>query len=498
MLEVDLNLAGKKCFLIGIKGTGMSSLAVILKKAGAFVTGCDSNEVFPTDQLLEDAEICFASGFGADLLMEDADFLIYSDAYGRENCPVLAVALSRFFDRCHSYPQFLALLSSMCRTYGVAGTHGKTTTTAAAGWLLSQGKRKQFPLFAVMGSAVAGEGAICNGTDEMLIEACEYRDHFLSYDLRGVLITSIEMDHPDWFADENAVCRSFEKLVKGLSKGGVVILCVDDPNVRKLSKWVECNRKDLICVEYGFSSQSAFRIRRSGKAYSIDLVPYVTFALNAMSDPIICDYFGAAILASSILLDRSNPRLFLDDSALVCDEILGTLVGSMMKEMELFPGVRSRNEVVAQENGIVYIDDYAHHPTEIRVCLDNLRRSYPGRRLCVAFSPHTYSRTSALMEEFVAALAMANVVVVQKTYASARGETADSDNARELAEKLSSRISRSLYGCLESAVYIEYDEDAAAFLADALGQNGVCISLGAGNNRPLLGRIIELRRGDGR
>lgn len=490
MKGLELNFSGSRFFLTGIKGTGMSTLAVILKRAGAEVTGCDSPEVFPTDQVLIDEKVPFLSGFGAENLDMKADYAVYSDAFSPSSCPVLAAAKAVPAIKLFSYPQFLAFLSENCRTYAVAGTHGKTTTTAAAAYLLSQDSRKSFPFFAVFGSELNGRGPVFQGTDEMLIEACEYRDHFLSYKVRGALVTSIEMDHPDWFADEEAVFQSFSKFAMGIEKGGFLILCVDSPRVKSLCSWISRNRRDLVIVEYGFTAHGPFRIRHG---YSIDLLQYRSFNFEAQAREIIADYFGAAILASSILLDRPDPKLYFDGTELISDEILGTLIGSMMKQMESFPGVHSRGEEVASEGGVVYIDDYAHHPTEIRVCLENLRLRYPAMAIVVAFCPHTYSRTAALMDGFISSLSLADIVVVQKTCQSARGETAEHDNARDLASRLENQALRRAHGHLESAVYIEYDEDAASYLARALDSGGVCVSLGAGNNRHLL-EMIRIKR----
>lgn len=497
-----MDFAGKRIFCIGIKGTGLSTLAVMLENFGASVSGCDSGERFPTDEVLEDAAIPVSEGFGEELLPADCDAVIYSDAYRAETCPVLGAA-QRSAAKVFSYPRFLALLTRQTRCFAVCGTHGKTTTAAGAAYLLSRGLRKSFPFFSIFGSNIIGMGPVFQGKDEMLLEACEYRDHFLLYKVRGALVTSIEMDHPDWFENEDAVFRSFCDFVGGIDNGGFLILCVDSPRVKELALWAKANRGDLELIEYGFKARSAFRLRRNSyrtdhSGYGIDLLPYRDFDFPVYSDAIVSDYFGSTLLASAILLDRKDPKLYFDGTELISDEILGTLVGTMLKEMESFPGVRGRSEVMIQDDGCIYMDDYAHHPTEIRACLENLRRRYPRYRLCVAFRPHTFSRTEAMMNQFIDALSLADVVVVQKTYASARGETAASDNARILADRLEDRALKRMRGHLESAVYIEYDEDAAAYLAGSLGSGGVCVSLGAGNNSRILNMVSSIRKEAGR
>lgn len=493
----DMDFKGNSFYLIGIKGTGMSNLAVILSRASATVSGCDVPTVFPTDAVLQANGIGFDEGFGEENLPQSVDYVIYSDAYRPQTCPVLRRALScSGAGTVCSYPEFLAFLSENTVCYVVAGTHGKTTTTAASSWLLSRGKRAAFPFFSIFGSTVIGEGPVFQGTEELLLEGCEYRDHFLQYRVRGALITSIELDHPDYFSSEEAVKGSFRAFAEDICRGGFLILCTDSPNVKALARWVRENRRDLVLLEYGFEAKGPFRIRcdRGTGEYRTDLLPYRSFKLDAYSRPLVCDLFGAAFLSASILLDRPNPRLYFEGDEPVGDEIFSTLAGTMLRQLEQFPGVASRHQIIADEDGVVYIDDYAHHPTEIEACVGDLRGRFPGRKICLVFCPHTFSRTDALMEQFVRALSLADDVVIQKTYASARNETAGRDNAEDLAGQLEKVALSRPYGCLESAHYFQYDEDAAAFAARVLSQGGVCVSLGAGNDRRILDAVRECRR----
>lgn len=480
-----MELGKKRVFLVGAKGTGMAGLAVVLRKAGAEVSGCDSAAVFPTDALLRRFGIPVAEGFAEDLLPQECDLVVYSAAYKPSACPVLRRALERAPGAALSYPEMIARLSEESRLYAVCGTHGKTTVCAAAAWLLSRPARRGFPFLALFGSVISGGEPVFQGTENILAEACEYQDHFLLYKTRGALATSAEMDHPDWFRDEAAVLESFEAFIEGLDRGGFLLVDADGANSSRLSAFARTRRRDLILAEYGFSAKGPFRLGRgrTRNSWTMALLPGREFVLPAFEPRIAADLLGAALLSAMVLLDRPDPKLYLGEGAGLSDEVLCSLVEALARDLERFPGVEGRMETVMEEDGVLYMRDYAHHPAEIAVCLRALRAAHPAERICVLFRPHTYSRTEALMGSFAAALRLADHVVVQKTYPSARGETAPEDNARLLA------------GRVEGAVYMEYDDEAAAFAAGRLAAGGICLALGAGNNSGALEAVRRLRRG---
>ena len=212
-----MELWKQRYFLLGIKGTGMSNLALLLHSFGSSVSGCDSAQYFATQEELISAGIQFFEHFDIACLDKKADILIYSSAYS-SNHPLVnqAKALGMLM---YTYPQFLALLSRQQDSYAVAGTHGKTTTTSVTAHLLSETSEGTFPFYSLYGSRESGSDATtAYGKECALFEACEYQDHFLLYALRGVLVTSIEWDHPDYFSDAGAVQRSFETMVEQIGK----------------------------------------------------------------------------------------------------------------------------------------------------------------------------------------------------------------------------------------------------------------------------------------
>ncbi len=505
-----MDLRGKRIYLVGIKGTGMATLAVLLSHAGASVSGCDTAEVFATDTLLAEASIAWDVGFDASLLPSDVGLVVHSSAWTEDACPVLAEAGRRNV-KILGYPQMLAWMSRQCTCYAVAGTHGKTTTAGCAAWLLSRPNRREFPFFALYGAAVQNPGGppqaagVWQGDEVGLLEACEYQDHFLSYAIRGALVTTIEHDHPDYFPDLQAVKRSFRQFVSQLAVGGFLICCVDDPGAKELAEWAKRNRPDLMVVPYGYHEHGPFGIKEAGSLWR-DTVPLgmsgfevSLLAGRCLYSPLFgreltADIVGAALLASCILLDRPEPRLFLREGALVCDEILATVMGDMLGDLTGFNGCTGRIEVLLESDGVTYIDDYAHHPTEIAATIRSLRLRFPGRTIVVAFSPHTASRSKAYFNDFVSALSLADRIVVQATYASARKDVSQGgDIAKDLADALSRRMLRSVRTKVQSVIYAEDDVRTAKILSGWLQQGDLCITMGAGNNRALSWNVARLR-----
>ncbi len=481
-------------YLVGIKGTGMASLAVLLSEWGYPVRGCDQASVFSTDMLLSAHKIPVDVGFDESLLPPSATRVIYSSAYPPA-LPILQKGRSMGM-AVSDYNEFLALLTRRQESYVVAGSHGKTTCCAMASFLLGEGKRKAFPFYGIYGSMLQGKSAMPNqGREAFLLEGCEYKDHFLSYQCRGALITNIDWDHPDYFPDEKSYCKSFKRFVGQIAQRGFLVICVDDKHARELYQWAKEHRPDLNLLPYGFSDRGPFGIRRIQKTlYGVNLLPtYVE--LPSLSEQWIDDMVGSSLLATCMLLDAKEPKFYLPDGALVVAEVLPTLLLGMLGDIVRYPGTVGRMEVMAKEDGVLYVDDYAHHPTQIRMVIQSLRLRYPSRRIMLLFSPHTASRTNALFPDFVKSLSLADKVVVESTFASARNDKpVGEDPAKELACVLAKRMERTLYGKLGAVGYAVDDEEAVSISSGWLMEGDILVTMGAGDNRFLTQRIIAQRK----
>lgn len=482
-----MDLHAQRYYLVGMKGTGMASLAVLLIRMGCQVSGCDTDEVFFTDALLDREGLRCDNGFSADLLKSDTTTVIYSSAYTQET-PILRAAKERNLN-LHSYPEFIALLSRRQDSYAVAGTHGKTTTCSVASHLLREATNSSFPFYAVYGSSQAGlKDYPYYGCECALFEACEYQDHFLRYTLRSVLVTSIEHDHPDYFHSLDEVQKSFEKLVDNLLGGGIFIYCADDEGASALAAYVLRHRKDLSVIAYGFTAPPPFRItKQKDDRYTLALLPDLPFTVQAKASALVCDHVGALVLSLAMLLDRPQPKLYIQDQGLITDEVLPTMTALLSRHLGSYTACTGRTEVLFEENGVVYIDDYAHHPSEIHTSLEEVRKRYPRHKILVIFCPHTASRTLAFREQFVQQLSQCDALVMQATYASARE---DGPQGEDPAKELALFINQSLIQCL----YAKDDEAAMDAALLWLQEGWLCITMGAGNNRSLSTAIASRRR----
>ena len=438
-----------RILLIGIKGTGMSHLASFLKKGGHEIIGMDVDEDFFTSPLLSSIPILPLSS----ALLDDIDLLIYSSAFEKRSIRAMDEARKGQILSL-SYPEMLKKLSLARLSAGVSGTHGKTTTAAVSSYLMEK--------LGIKGGSIYGsflkdkKTSYHSGDDYLLIEACEYQEHFLLYSLSILVITNIEFDHPDYFKDISAVREAFHKRFVSLERNAVVIA---HSSIKALvDVWRE-ERKDIRVIYYGLNT-----------SYDVDSLAFL------MSRKIAEDYIAASLCVSLMSL-----KLEFDEKTLM-DEFK-----KITSLLDVPCQIAARNEVVKEQDGIVYIDEYAHHPSEIRVSIENLRIRYPGSRLVVIFMPHTSSRTEALLDDFSSTLSLSDTLILQSVYSSARGDVSSYDSSKLLIERIWEKKGRDNY------LYIPNEAECLSFVSSFLKRGDVCITMGAGNNRFLIDKIIELK-----
>ena len=458
------SLKGKKIFFIGIKGTGMTALAELYRKAGADVGGVDGTEHFYTDSILSELGIPFFEGMDRIHIDETFDEAVYSAAYTPQTAADLAEA-HRLGIPCLTYPEALGRLSKLQPSAAVAGVHGKTTTSALCASLVKA--------MGLDGSVLIGSGAAdlknrCTwtGGDRFFIaETCEYRRHFLAFDPTFMILTSVEEDHPDYFKDYSDIRSAFIELAEKLPDNGAVVFCADDPGAAETAAMIAAARPALRLVPYGLKADGPFRIsdneeecgiNRFRLAFSGDRewrlrLPGHHFILNAT----------AALALISLFLEREGCSF---------DDVMQEKAAS---GLESFSGCRRRTERIGEAGGILFMDDYAHHPTAIRTTLEGYKAFYRPKRLIVDFMSHTYSRTERLLDEFASAFGAADMVVLNKIYASAR-ETSGHITGKTLYEETAKR-----HPCVYYKA--EFDE-ATAFLKTVLQPGDLFVTMGAGNN----------------
>jgi UDP-N-acetylmuramate--alanine ligase len=473
------SLVGCPVHLVGIKGTGMAALAEILVRRGAVVSGSDVPEKFYTDALLARLGVPYHESFAAANLPEGARLVIHSPAYSREEHVELRAALARGLPVL-SYPQALGRLSAAADSSGVAGTHGKTTTTALAGTLAES---LGLPVTVLVGSEVAGFGGcstLVRGERFFIAETCEYRRHFLNFRPRRLIITSVEADHLDYFRDLQDVLEAFASYVQLLPPGGTLIYAADQAGAREVAERSAAQRPDLRLLPYGESAPGAFGLRQVQSAPG-----RTSFRLAGLQGEFSLPLPGRHMAwNAAAALALAGELLAAEGRALGPDELEAARAA-----LAGFRGTRRRSEPVGEAGGVLFLDDYGHHPTEIRATLEGCRSFYPGRRLVVDFMPHTYSRTRALLPQFAECFGAADLVFLHRVYASAR-ESAQEPGGEDLGRSLFREVS-----ARHPAVrYHEQPLQAVGAIAGELEPGDLFVTMGAGDNWKL-GRALLARLG---
>ena len=433
---------------VGIKGAGMSALAQISTQLeDAEISGSDVSERFYTDSVLERAKIPVLEFSPQNV--ETADLVVASAAYG-DSHPEIARALELSIPVL-TYPQYLGRLLAKKRGVSVSGTHGKTTTTAMIGLVLLQAGLD--PTI-VVGSDVPGIGGNAHaGEGEYFIaESCEYRRHFLNYTPEHLVITNIEFDHPDYFRNLDDVIAAFVEFAGKVPPQGRVYVWAEDPN------------RSLIVSEapvttFGFSPSADVRAAE------------IAFRDEGSHMKIICNGQYAGDLHLRVP-GRHNILNAL--AAIALCRGLGVPLSKILFCLSQFSGTKRRFEHLGTNtNGALIIDDYAHHPTEIRATLEGARFSFPERRIRAVFQPHTFSRTEHLMAEFSKSFQEANEVIVSDIFASAREAETHSVSASALAELIRQNG--------PEARHIASLADITLYLTETLSPNDLILTLGAGD-----------------
>ncbi len=470
-------LRGLRIHLVGAKGTGMAAFAEILSSRGAVLSGSDVAEAFFTDEILARIGLPCRE-FAAANVRPEHEFVIHSSAYRRDTHPELVEA-DRLGLPVLLYTEALGDFSRQRDSSGVAGVHGKTTTTALAGVAATA---LDLPATVLAGSVVGsfGDRATLIGGDRFFIaETCEYRRHFLSFSPRRIVLTSVESDHQDYYPTYESIRDAFVEYALSLPEGGVLVYCADDPGATEVAALAAARRADLVLVPYGFSAEGSWRIgsyRAADERACFTIAAFDgEFALRVPGRHLALDACAAVALAALVRADLDG----LPPSE--APRAARAFLPALKAGLEGFSGSRRRSEILGEAGGVVFMDDYGHHPTAIRTTLRGLKEFYPRRRLVVDFMSHTYSRTKALLDEFAASLADADAVWLHRIFASAREVPDGTVDGRTLYERTAA---------LRPEVrYVEEPLDAVDDIAASLRPGDLFITMGAGDNY-LAGRAV--------
>ena len=389
--------------LIGIGGSGLSAIARVLIEDGYRVSGSDLEySSYAGD--LEKLGIKIFIGHHADQIA-GADFVLRSSAIPDNNVEVAAAHDAGI--PVYKRADFLGKLTADRHCIAVAGTHGKTTTTAMISWMLTA--LGQDPSFIIGGvSTNLDTNAHAGGGSSFVIEADEYDRMFLGLQPDIAVVTNIEHDHPDSFPSESDFYDAFVDFIHRISSKGYLLACTDDSKASVLY--------------HSAAQELDFNTRSYGLEMGKDELPPVycgrNISVNDRGSYRFDIYKGQNYLARMDLLVPGIHNVRNSIASLAVADILGLPIPDAAQALSEFLGTERRFEIRGELSGITVIDDYAHHPTEIRATLEAARVRYPERDLWAVWQPHTYTRTETLFEEYVAAFSDADHVLVTEVYPS--------------------------------------------------------------------------------
>jgi len=417
-----------KFHFVGIKGSGMSALAQILHGMGCEVKGSDIEKTFFTQIPLEKKGIKITS-FDEKNIKED-ETVVMSRAFDEKN---VEVAKAMELNNGQYYFDFLGkFISGFNTSVAISGSHGKTSTTGLTSHVMKELKPTSF----LIGD---GTGHGVPDSEYFVFEACEYKNHFLSYFPDYAIVTNIDFDHPDFFKSKEDVVNSFQMFAKNVKKAVIAY------GGQEETKSLNTNAK---LWTYGLTSNNDIY------AENIEVSP------SGTTFDVICEGNKIATLTIPSVGEHHVLNALAVASVVVLE---GEDLKSIASYFNTFGGVKRRfNETHLDSN--VIIDDYAHHPTEIKATLQSIRLKYPNKKAVVLFQPHTYTRTKALFNEFVDSLEGFDEVYLADIFGSAREKTDGIGvSSKDIVDALKNKNSHTLGEHLPNEYY-SFEDSVLAFL----------------------------------
>lgn len=446
-MAVDKKL---KVHIVGIEGAGTSALAQLYHNLGYEVSGSDDGDRF-YESVLMNVGILANHFFDADNIPSDVDFIVHSTAFKEDN-PEIDEAKRRGLPVL-SYPQALGEIFNKYQGIAVCGTHGKTTTTAMLAHVMNEGGLGPNALVGSQVNNWKNNFLAGKNNGYFVLEADEYQNKLEYYKPWAAILTSLDFDHPDFFKDFDEYKKTFYAFLSKLPKHGFLAVWGDSSVTLEVSRDAVCSRLTYGFLEGNDYVATKLGIENGGQSFDISHKsrPLGPFRINLAGEHNILNASGVVIVAHR----------------------LGMSMEKVKKALGSFQGTIRRFQFIGEHRGALLIDDYAHHPEEIKASLKAVRDFYPERKVIAVFHPHTFSRTEALLEEFSQSFENADKVMILDIYGS----------AREKKGKVTSGDLVKLIGRYfpDKAEHVPTKEKAIRLLDENIGEGDLVITLGAGD-----------------
>lgn len=443
----------KHIHLIGIGGIGVSAIAEVLNSNGYKVTGSDIR----SSELTRSLE---TKGIGVYYTHESdniigADAIVYTAAVNESN-PELQAAKEQGILTLTRAEMLGEILSQYKHSVAIAGAHGKTTTTSFLSIILNESALD--PTLLIGGEVKEFGSNVKTGKGDLIVtEACEYKDSFLSFKPTTGVILNIDEDHLDYFKDLEHIISSFTKFAQSIPKSGTLVLNNDDYNAKKIVSHVECN-----ILTFGISQEADVQARNI--TYDPDGLP--EFEVVIKGEP----------YSTFKLSVPGNHNIYNSLAAIAVAYITGLKGDEVAKSTKMFGGTKRRFDRLGKYKNATVVDDYAHHPTEIKATLSAAKKIPHNKSICI-FQPHTYSRTAELLGEFATSFKQADVVIITDIYGSARETDNGTVHSRDLVDAIKDEG--------QKATYLGTFDEVITHLSEIVESEDLIFTMGAGD-------IVEL------
>ncbi len=453
-------LAGKRVHMIGIGGSGMSAAAAILLKLGAKVSGSDAVD-FDGLGALTSAGARIAIGHRAEQIRSDLDLVVASAAVPDSN-PELSAARRRGLDVI-KYAELLGVFMCYRRGVAIAGTHGKSTTTAMCAHLFRQADLSPSFIIGARSDQLGGNGDVGSGP-HFIVESCEFDRSFLHLRPESAAILNIEADHLDCYGTFERIVEAFVEFAAGVNPNGLIVANAEDRWARSVA-----DAGSAQVQTFGFEDGADWRasnlVSDRGR-YAFDVA-----------------FRGQPVLSTHLTVPgRYNVGNAL--AAIALTYHAGGDPGAIARAVPAFEGIRRRMTWRGDGRGVTVVDDYAHHPTEIRVTIEAVRYRYLPKRTWVVFQPHQYARTRFFLDEFAASFGDVDEVIIPDVYGAREGGgEKEPVGSKELVSRICDHGGR--------ARYLPTLEAAADHVARHVTEGDLVLTMGAGDVWKVADELVE-------
>ena len=446
---IDLNKL-KHVHLIGIGGVGVSGVAMILLNKGINVSGSDIRSSVITKKLESNGAHIFYT-HDENNITDDIDLIVYTSAVNDLN-PEINKAKTMGIKMLSRSEMYGLIMKDYKTSIAIAGAHGKTTTTSMVSVIFNSTELDPTLLIGAIVPEIGSNVKVGNG-DIFITEACEYRENFLDFIYNTAVILNIDEDHLDYFEDLNHIIDTFSKFAAKLPKKGQLIINNDDFNAKKILLHLDLDH----IITFGISSESTYQA--------------VNITYNDLGCPKYDVTFEGNFLGKIELTIPGKHNIYNSLAAITIAHNYGIDFTQIKESLRLFKGAKRRFEFKGTYQGAKIIDDYAHHPSEIKATLEAAKK-IQDKKIIVAFQPHTYTRTRELLNEFSSAFENADEIIITDIYA-AREVDDHTIHSKDLTERIKANG--------QNAIYFPNFEEAEEYLKTILHENQIFFTMGAGD-----------------